>query len=122
MSVGVTSVLFHGYLTVAAALILDGICWKNVMPASYSFCEKLVSKCQSENIKMQSKSGKCNAHLHRLIGHKPCSPSRGNRQLVMFHCLARYHQNQKRETTQQTSQSSHQVHTQLAQGTDRPPF
>jgi hypothetical protein len=113
VSVGVALVLFCRYLTVAAALILDGCVGKNVMPAAYFFCAKLVSKSQSENIKMQSKSKKCDAQSRRLIGHEPCNLSRGNRHLVMFHGPTWYHQIQKGEVTQQTSQSSHQVHTQL---------
>ncbi len=75
MSVGVPLVLFHRYLTVAAALILDGMCWKKCDACSLSFCAKLVSKSQSEIIKMQSKSKKCNALLQRLIGHELCNPS-----------------------------------------------
>ncbi len=57
-----------------------------MMPAAYSFREELISKSQSENITMQSKSKKYDAHSLKQIGHKPRTPSRGNRLLTMFNC------------------------------------
>jgi hypothetical protein len=64
------------------------------MPAAYSFHGELVLKSQSENITMQSKSKKYNAHSPEQIHHEPCNPSRGNRLSLMFHHPpppARYH-------------------------------
>ncbi len=58
MSVGVASVFVHGYLTVAAAWILDVICRKKCDACSLFFlCKTFVkkSKCKHKDAKQKQK-------------------------------------------------------------------